>query len=225
SEFFIFFFDSIEIQAANPFQPHRMKFYETSHLFNSPWDAVTLACWRKYPNDKTPHVKHVEILNRRVNPTTGCLETERLIMVAQNVPSLIKRILGTSGESFALEFSTVDPQTQQMSLTTVNLTLNNLIKVIERIEYRPLLAIPGSKIPQQQQQPDLLWQGEQKEQQQLPTEFYQSVQLSAEGLISRFSSIVEEYSLNTFKNNAIIGKLGFEQVLNAIMLEKQSLPN
>ncbi|OMJ25232.1 Protein UPS2, mitochondrial [Smittium culicis] len=174
-----------------------MKFYETTHFFSSPFDSVTLASWRKYPNDKTPHVRHVEILSRRVNPVTGYLETERLINVRQNVPSLIKRILGTSGDSFALEYSTVDPNSKLMEMRTVNLTLNNLLMVVERVVYKP---VDSSS-----------------------TEFYQSVQFSADGLISRFSSIVEEYSLNTFKNNAIVGKLGFEQVLNSILLEKQKL--
>ncbi|PVU89536.1 hypothetical protein BB559_003325 [Furculomyces boomerangus] len=176
-----------------------MKFFETTHLFNSNWESTTLASWRKYPNDKAPHVKHVEIISREVDPISGKLKTERLILVEQKVPRLIKKILGATGESLCLEYSEVDPVTKEMSMTSINLTLSNLLSVTERIVYKP------------------------NEQDPTKTSFYQSANVSANGLISKFGSIVEDYSLRVFKDNALVGRMGFEQVLNIILQEQKSL--
>jgi hypothetical protein len=174
-----------------------MKLFETTHIFSSDWHSATMAAFRKYPNDKTPHVKHVEILNRTIDPVTGNLITERLISVSQNVPTLIKKILGHSGSSLAIEYSEVDLNNNEMRISGLNLTLNNLMTVTERITYRPTND-------------------------NNQTEFVQTAELSAKGLISRFSSYVEEYSFKVFRDNAVIGRLGFEQVLNLILQERAS---
>ncbi len=34
------------------------------HTYTHPWERVTLAFWRKYPNPLSPHVKEIDILNR-----------------------------------------------------------------------------------------------------------------------------------------------------------------
>jgi hypothetical protein len=67
-----------------------MKLFEKEVQFEHPWDRVTLASWRKYPNDNSQHVLHVDILSREVCPKTGVLKTERLITCKQNVPSIIE---------------------------------------------------------------------------------------------------------------------------------------
>jgi len=174
-----------------------MKFFETKHYFESSWEAATLAVWRKYPNDKTPHVKHVEILSRELDPVTGILRTERLIVVSQSMPRLLQKLFGTDECSYALEYSEVDPNEKTMILKSMNLTFQNLMVVAEKIDYRVN--------PENQNQ----------------TQFIQSATLNANGLMSRFSSLVEDQSLKIFKNNAHIGKLGFEQVLERILNEQK----
>lgn len=69
-----------------------MKFFKTVHTFNYEWSLVSAAQWQKYPNDHCPHVQHVDVLNRTVDPETGILTTERLITVKQNMPRLILKV-------------------------------------------------------------------------------------------------------------------------------------
>ncbi|PVV04391.1 hypothetical protein BB560_001119 [Smittium megazygosporum] len=175
-----------------------MKFFETSYSFNSSWDATTLACWRKYPNDKTPHVKHVEILSRELDPTTGILKTERLIIVSQNVPRIITKMVGAQEQAYVLEYSEVDPSSKTLTLRSTNLTMKNFLAVTEHITYTPLESDPEKTI------------------------FKQNAVLSADGMMSRFATLIEDYSLKVFKANAIVGKLGFEQVLERILSEQRA---
>lgn len=67
-----------------------MKFLEMIHHFDRPWNVVTFAAWNKYPNDNSPQVLNVDILNRSVNPETGVLHTERLLTCRQNLPSILE---------------------------------------------------------------------------------------------------------------------------------------
>ncbi|KAJ2365146.1 Phospholipid metabolism protein, partial [Coemansia sp. RSA 2611] len=113
-----------------------MRLFEAAHVFKHDWETVSLANWRKYPNSKTPHVRHVEILNQDVDPSTGVLRTERLIMVQQNVPALVRRVFG-GDTSYVLEYSEVDPQQKTLVMQSQNLTFSNLLSVGERIEFRP----------------------------------------------------------------------------------------
>lgn len=69
-----------------------MKFFKSVHTFNYEWNLVSAAQWQKYPNDHCPHVQHVDVLNRTVDPETGILTTERLITVKQNMPRLLLKV-------------------------------------------------------------------------------------------------------------------------------------
>ncbi|CAO3589578.1 unnamed protein product [Absidia cylindrospora] len=66
-------------------------------------ESVSTAQWQKYPNENCPHVQHVNVLNRSVDCQTGILTTERLITVEQNVPSLIRKILGSGSTQYVRE--------------------------------------------------------------------------------------------------------------------------
>ena len=69
-----------------------MKIFETKHIYNYEWSVVSAANWRKYPNEGSPHVQAVDILNQHVDPETGILTTERLFTVTQNVPTIILKV-------------------------------------------------------------------------------------------------------------------------------------
>lgn len=67
-----------------------MRLFATSHLFEHPFEQVSLASWRKYPNELSQQVLHVEILDRKVIPGTNILRTERLMVVRQSLPSILE---------------------------------------------------------------------------------------------------------------------------------------
>ena len=53
-----------------------MKFLEMVHHFDRPWSLVTFAAWNKYPNENSPQVLHVDVLDRHVDPATGVLHLD-----------------------------------------------------------------------------------------------------------------------------------------------------
>ncbi|KAJ2784509.1 Phospholipid metabolism protein [Coemansia interrupta] len=175
-----------------------MRLFEASHVFKHDWATVSLANWRKYPNDKTPHVRHVEILNQEVDETTGVLRTERLIMVRQNVPALVRKIFG-GDTSYVLEYSEVDPAKQTLVMQSQNMTFSNLLSVGEHIVYKPDPENPAHTI------------------------FTQSAQLKASTALYRFANKIEDMCWNRFQDNAHFGKLGLEQVVSVILAERQAM--
>ncbi|KAJ2064376.1 Phospholipid metabolism protein [Coemansia aciculifera] len=175
-----------------------MRLFEATHVFKHDWETVSLANWRKYPNEQTPHVRHVEILNQDVDPVTGVLRTERLIMVRQNVPMLVRKIFG-GDTSYVLEYSEVDPRKQTLVMQSQNMTYSNLLSVGEYITYTP--DPENSK----------------------HTLFTQSAQLKASGALCRFANKIEDICWNRFQDNAHIGKLGLEQVVSKILAERQAM--
>lgn len=112
-----------------------MKFFKSTHEYSYEWNLVSAAQWQKYPNVDCPHVSHVDVLNRQLDPKTGVLTTERLITVNQNIPTIIKKILGSTSTQYVREISIIDPQTKTLTMRSINLTLCNLLSVEETIVY------------------------------------------------------------------------------------------
>ncbi|KAJ2802620.1 Phospholipid metabolism protein [Coemansia helicoidea] len=175
-----------------------MRLFEATHVFKYDWATVSLANWRKYPSEKTPHVRHVEVLNQEVDPVTGVLRTERLIMVCQNVPALVRKVFG-GDTSYVLEYSEVDPNQQTLVMQSQNLTFSNLLTVGEHITYRPHPENAAH------------------------TTFTQSAQLKASGALFRLANRIEDMCWNRFNDNAHVGRLGLELALSRILAERQAM--
>ncbi|XP_015584734.1 protein slowmo isoform X2 [Cephus cinctus] len=54
-----------------------MKIWTSEHIFNHPWETVTQAAWRKYPNPMNPAVIGTDVIDRKV--VNGVLHTHRLV--------------------------------------------------------------------------------------------------------------------------------------------------
>ncbi|KAI8384629.1 PRELI-like family-domain-containing protein [Radiomyces spectabilis] len=176
-----------------------MKLFKSVHEFNYEWSLVSAANWQKYPNENCPHVRHVDVLNRWVDPETGILTTERLITVEQNVPSLIRKILGGGTTQYVREISIIEPKDKILTMKSINLTMNNLLSVEETIVYR--------EHPEHKQK----------------TQFTQQAAITAGSLVSRWGNVIEEFSLKRFQQNAAVGREGFNKVLErfVVMAEAQ----
>ena len=159
---------------------------------------MTLASWRKYPNDMTPHVINVDIIDRNIDPKTGVLRTERLITCKQNIPEFIRRIIGGENVAHVLEVSEVNPRTRTMVLRSRNLSMNQLIDMEEVCTYQA-----------------------DDTQDDHHTCFNQEVKISVFGVsLHMLRSRVEEFCLNRFKMNAMAGRLGMEQVIEKVIAER-----
>ena len=72
-----------------------------------PWDTVSVANWLKYPNTHTPHVLHVDYLQRYVDPATG-----QHMPLREHLVQTLDRIAGhaaTHGATAALHLLRSDP--------------------------------------------------------------------------------------------------------------------
>ncbi|KAI9314601.1 protein MSF1 [Dichotomocladium elegans] len=167
-----------------------MKLFQSKHEYNYEWSLVSAAQWQKYPNEHCPHVQHVDVLNRTIDPKTGILTTERLITVKQNVPALIMKVLlGSNGsEQYVREISIIDPKEKTLTMTSQNLTMSNLLSVNEKIIYK---EHPLDKAK---------------------THFTQQATISAGSIMSRWANVVEDFSLKRFQQNAAVGREGFTKV-------------
>ncbi|KAF9336037.1 hypothetical protein BG006_009928 [Podila minutissima] len=174
-----------------------MKFFEATHRFNHSWAEVTAANWMKYPNEQCPHVIAVDVLDRHVDPETGVLRTERLLTCNQNAPALVLKFLGGSTLSYVRETSELDPKTKKLTMKTQNLSMCNVLTINETITYTV------------------------NPQDETSTMFKQEAQILAGSALSRFSSYIEDFCLTRFRDNAAVGRAGFEMVLEKLNKARQ----
>jgi len=124
-----------------------VQLFNQEHTFAHPFSRVTSAFWRKYPNEKAPHVKAIDCLERQIvhlpaannnnqssNATQACLVTSRIISCESAVPGWLNS-LGVSSHAYALESTVVNPVTQEMIVKSRNLTGSSLMVMEETCSY------------------------------------------------------------------------------------------
>jgi len=177
-----------------------MKFLEVIHHFDKPWNLVTFAAWNKYPNENSPQVINVDILDRHVDPKTGVLHTERLFTCRQNLPSILEWFVGKDAVCYIREVSEVDPKTKRMTLRSKNVTYANLLTVEETCAYTELEAETST------------------------TRFTQQAVFSACGIsLSSMQRKIEETCVANFAKNAERGRQGLDQVIDSIVSGSRDL--
>ncbi|KAF9369132.1 hypothetical protein BGX21_006143, partial [Mortierella sp. AD011] len=97
--------------------------------------------------------------------------------------------LGGSTVSYVREISELDPKTMKLTMKTQNLTMCNVLQINETVTYT---VHPQDKSS---------------------TLFKQEAQIAAGSALSRFSSYIEDFCLTRFRDNAAVGRAGFEMVL------------
>ncbi|KAG7188732.1 hypothetical protein KM043_008352 [Ampulex compressa] len=112
-----------------------MKIWTSEHIFNHPWETVTQAAWRKYPNPINPAVIGTDVIDRKV--VNGVLHTHRLVSSRWGFPGWTQPLIGHANICYASERSEVDPTNKEMVLKTRNLTFCNNIAVDETVRYTP----------------------------------------------------------------------------------------
>ncbi|CAO3691859.1 unnamed protein product [Umbelopsis ramanniana] len=171
-----------------------MRLFKTVHDFDYSWHTVSAAQWQKYPNPDCPHVQHVDVLDSSVDPETGVLRIERLISVNQKAPALILRAIGASSTQYVREVAIIDPRTKTMTLDSKNLTLSNILSCEESITYTQHPTSPEKTL------------------------FSQQATISAGSAVSRMASMIEDWSVQRFQQNALIGRDAFAKVLERFVV-------
>lgn len=170
-----------------------MKLFQNSCDFEYPWEQVTAANWKKYPNAISTHVIAVDVLRRELIDDGNKLVSERLITIKQGVPRWIMMMVGGSNASHVREVSTVDLNTKTLTLKSCNLTYSNILRVFETVKYSPHPEDPVNR-----------------------TLFEQEAQITAYAAITKICNKMEEWSVQRFHDNAMKGKKGFESVLEVV---------
>ncbi|EME32202.1 slowmo homolog 2 isoform 2 [Galdieria sulphuraria] len=104
------------------------------YIYEHPWEVVTEASLRKYPNRWCPQVQRVETMRRTVD-NRGRLLSRRLFQGTNPVPSWLHWLIG-SEPAYAVEDSVIDPQEKTMVLRLSSLSLRNWVEVDETCTYR-----------------------------------------------------------------------------------------
>jgi hypothetical protein len=171
-----------------------MKVLFLNHHFNYPWDHVTTANWRKYPNPLSPQVQHVDVLSRTIDPKTGILRTERLIACKQPLPNWMHRIFSLNSKEdnfqFAREISEVDPINKTYKAVSTNLTFSSWVTLKETITYRPSA--------------------------ENTTELTQEALVDVDAGVEMIKGWAEEFCVTRFSANAERGRAGLEQVIKGL---------
>lgn len=177
-----------------------MKEFTATQYFDYPWDYVTAANWRKYPNEISTHVVAVDVLEREFDPVNQILKSERLITCKQPIPKWLKYFVGNADTSYVREVSIVDRLGKTLTLRSVNLTMAKLLKVYETVIYKPDLSDPLNK-----------------------TEFTQIAKFKSNAGWKKIEDQVESWAVDRFKQNASKGKLGFDSILKLGMIENNPI--
>jgi len=110
-----------------------VKLFAVEHTFQHPFDRVTAAFWRKYPNESASHVRAIDVTDRRIDDS-GRLITNRIMACESALPSWLKAA-GLPQQCFVAETSVVDPRLKQMIVKSSNLSGASIMTVEETCTY------------------------------------------------------------------------------------------
>ncbi|KAM5219770.1 PRELI domain containing protein 3B isoform 1-T1 [Hipposideros larvatus] len=162
-----------------------------------PWETVTTAAMRKYPNPMNPSVVGVDVLDRHIDPS-GKLHSHRLLSTEWGLPSIVKSLIGAARtKTYVQEHSVVDPVEKTMELKSTNISFTNMVSVDERLIYKPH--------PQDRER----------------TVLTQEAIITVKGV--SLSSYLEGLMANTISSNANKGREAMEWVIHKLNAEIEEL--
>ncbi len=175
-----------------------MKIWATEHVFGHSWDTVVKGQWQKYPNPHNPAVLGTDVLERRVDPDTGILHSERIIQSDWGLAPWVQKLIGANRTCYAREVSTVDPTSRVMEMRSVNLTFCNFVSMHEHMSYRPHPKDPERR-----------------------TLLKQETVVKVQGV--PLTSYMESIIMNTVSANAAKGRAAIDWIVNRLGTETKNL--
>jgi len=171
-----------------------MHYFSQNFTYEHNWAQVNVGLGYKYPNPQCSHVVSIDVVGRSIDADTGIIRTERLLGCKQKAPIWIVKLLGGSEDAFVREVSFVDPSTQTTSVHSANLSLSQYVTCLERIHYTPHPSAPDTQ-----------------------TLFTQTAEVQTRMPLWRnLSDKLESWMTERFGQNAQLGRMGFEGVLDRL---------
>ena len=165
-----------------------MKLWTSEYTFTHPWETVTTAVWRKYPNPHNPKIIGTDVFDRKV--VNGVLHSSRLISSDWGLQTWVKKLIGSEKINYGRENSSVDPANKTMVLNTTNISFTRNISCDETLTYRPHPDNPNH------------------------TQLVQTTTLKCFGV--PFVAYCEQLLKNIMTSNADKGRVALEWVINKI---------
>jgi hypothetical protein len=127
-----------------------MRLFTKEHVYDHPWDTVTLAHWNKFPNTKNNNVLDVNTLEQRVD-TDGRLHTVRLFQCLGATPGFMKVFLG-NGFNYAwmIEKAVCDANKKKLVFKSHNISFSKFLEVTETCTYESHPTDPSKTVFRQE---------------------------------------------------------------------------
>jgi len=107
------------------------QYLEFLHVFRETWANVTLAFWKKYPNELSRHVLSVDTIHRSIDPETKCMSSTRIMTKTNRKPQWMQWWT-PAGSVLIVEESVLDPAAKTLTTYTKNITLVPYMQVEEK---------------------------------------------------------------------------------------------
>eukprot|EP01114_Cavostelium_apophysatum_P022555 TRINITY_DN819_c0_g1_i1.p1 TRINITY_DN819_c0_g1~~TRINITY_DN819_c0_g1_i1.p1 ORF type:complete len:179 (-),score=30.28 TRINITY_DN819_c0_g1_i1:77-613(-) len=166
-----------------------------THTFKHAWNEISFANWKKYPNPARPDVLSVDLLRRDFNPQDGVLTTRRLVIMKPALPAFLLKLTGASSYWYFVEDAVIDPKSNKMELTATNISFSQYIEMHEKCTYTP-------------SQENSKW-----------THFEQQARVTS--FTFGVSKKIEDFCVQTFKQNATKGRELMEQAILRVRKETE----
>jgi hypothetical protein len=166
-----------------------VKLFSAEHTFQHPFSRVTSAFMNKYPNAAAPHVKAIDITDRRIDEQ-GRLITNRLISCHSALPSWL-RSAGMPQTCYVAESAVVDPNSHTMVVKSSNLSGSSIMVIEETCTYSQCPTAPTTA-----------------------THYRQEARITA--FLPLISSKFENYSFANFQSKSADGLIVVERLCQKI---------
>ncbi|EWC86781.1 hypothetical protein PFNF54_04334 [Plasmodium falciparum NF54] len=112
-----------------------MKLFEQEYKYQYDWGTVTSAFWLKYPNNIQKHIQNIDVIDRHIDTKEKVLKMKRIIHLKYYVPGLLKKLFNVDGSGLAIEEILINLEKKNLTINTVNYTLNPFVNITEKCEY------------------------------------------------------------------------------------------
>lgn len=167
--------------------------WKDSHTFSYPWKLMVEAAYRKYPNPYSSHVHSLDTAQRRV--TGSLLYSCRLFCTMWNIPTLVRKVVGSNPLMHVKEQSVCDLEKKTLTIHSQNMTLSNLFTLKETLEYSISEKDPSKTV------------------------LRQSASIDVHG-IPLLGQVLENVWLTQYKTSISKGRLGIQSVADNIFQEQ-----
>lgn len=160
-------------------------------MFDHNWENVVRGQFMKYPNPHNQAVLATDVIDRKLDHKTGVLHSHRIIASDWGLAAWVQSLIGANRTCYAHEYSTVNPNTRELEMTSVNLTFCSFVAMKEKMSYKPHPDDPDNR-----------------------TLMRQETEVTVQGV--PLTSYMESLIVNTVSANSSKGKIAIDWIVDKL---------